>query len=73
MISYCHENGYGNVDVKEVRDVIDRHLPVGSVDKVMLLELLYDYEVLRNVIDGKNCLFRHPDQSETRRIKLYGN
>lgn len=72
MICYTHGGGYGNQDLKEVREVIERHLPVGSRDKVVLLELLHDYECLRRVIEGQGCLFRHEDGSETRRVKLYG-
>jgi len=68
---YCHENGYGNVDLKEVREVIEKYLPVGSRDKVILLEMLYDYECLKRVIEGNGSIFRHEDRSETRRIKLY--
>ena len=72
MINYTREGGYGNQDVSEARLVIDRHLPVGSEDKVVLLELLYDYEVLLRVINGEGAVYGHPDGSETRRIKLYG-
>lgn len=71
MIVYTKEGGYGRVDVKEAHEVIDRHLPVGSRDKVTLLELLYDYECLLKVVYGQNCIFRHEDGSETRRIKTY--
>lgn len=73
MISYSYEGGYGNNDVVEARKVIDQYLPVGSRDKVILLELLYDYEVLLKVIRGEGCVYRHPDGSETRRIKFYGS
>ena len=68
---YSAEGGYDKQDLKEVREVIDKHLPVGSRDKVVLLEFLHDYEVLQMVIQGKNCIYRHEDRSETRRIKLY--
>ena len=72
MIVYTAEAGYGNQDVKEVREVIDKYLPVGSRDKVVLLEFLHDYEVLKDIVQGdKNCIYRHADRSETRRVKLY--
>lgn len=69
-MAYSHEGGYGNQDLKEARAVIDKHLPAGSSDKVTLLVLLHDYEVLLRVIEGK-AVFRHVDGSETQRIKLY--
>ena len=72
MIVYSHDGGYGNESVEEAREIVDRYLPVGSRDKVVLLSLLHDYWVLLNVIDGKNCVFRHEDGSETRRLRLYG-
>lgn len=71
MIVYSTDGGYGKEDIKEAREAIEKHLPVGSRDKVTLLGLLYDYEVLRKVIDGHNCVFRHEDGSEVRRIKFY--
>lgn len=71
MIIYSKEGGYGNQDLKEAREIIERNTSVGSRDKVILLELLYDYEVLRKVINGEACIFRHSDGSEVRRIKFY--
>ncbi len=71
MLVYKRENGYGKQDLDEVREVIHRVCGVGSKDKVILLELLYDYEVLLRVIDGE-AIFRHEDRSEARRLKLYG-
>lgn len=69
MVVLTHEGGYGNVDSEAVQEVIAR---VGAAnDRVVLRDLLYDYECLRNVIEGKGTLFRHADGSETRRIKLY--
>lgn len=65
MIVYTHENGYGNVDADEVRKVIqDLPLPKGSISRIILLELLLDYEVLHEVVEGKGCVFRHSDGSE---------
>jgi hypothetical protein len=70
MIVYSKEGGYGKQDTKEVKEVIDKYLPVGSRDKVTLLEFLYDYECLMRVIEGRQFIFRHEDGSEVRRIKL---
>ncbi len=70
MIAYSHEGGYGNVNVAEAQAAIDL-LPPGSLAKITLLELLYDYECLRRVIEGNGYLFRHEDRSEVRRLKLY--
>lgn len=69
-IVYRRENGYDNADLKAVEEILDRVLPPGSLDKVALKALLYDYGVLRAVIDGK-AIFGHPDGSETRRLRLY--
>lgn len=70
MIRLKRENGYGNSNVKEVNELIDKYLPVGSVDKCVIKEFVYDYERLIDVIDGR-AVFGHPDGSEVRRIKLY--
>ncbi len=69
MIAYTHEGGYGNIDTSEVDDAI-RNLPLSTPGRQLLLELAYDYECLRRVIEGGGFLFRHCDRSETRRIKL---
>ncbi len=69
MIRYTHENGYANIDLKEAKEAIDT-LKSGSMDKVTLLCLLYEYECLLRVIDGKAC-FGHSDGSETRRVKIW--
>ncbi len=70
MIVYSHEAGYGNADLKAVEKAI-RALPLTTPGRQDLLELKFDYEVLLRVIDGKGCLFRHEDRSETRRIRLW--
>jgi hypothetical protein len=69
MIVYTHENGYGNVNIKEMSELINT-LPDAN-QRLMMRELLFDYEVLRRVIDGPNFIFQHADGSETRRIKIY--
>lgn len=70
VISYTHENGYGNADLDEVRRIIAEGVP-DPRNRAILRELVCDYDTLRSVIDGKNAVFTHPDRSETRRIKLY--
>ncbi len=70
MIVYTHEGGYGNVNVKQLDDII-RALPMEHPGRQDLIDLLYNYECLMRVIEGKGHIFRHEDGSETRRIKIY--
>lgn len=72
MIHYSHEGGYGNENIQEAREVVEKYLPVGSGDKVIMLSLLYDYKILRKVVDGE-AMFSHEDGSKTIRIKFYRN
>ncbi len=69
MLKYTHLGGYGNINLKEAEEAIQL-LPPGSIKKITLMELLYDYECLLSVIDGKAC-FGHDDGSETIRIKVW--
>lgn len=70
MIVYSRSGGYGTVDLKKLEDII-RALPLDTPGRQELLELKYDYEVLRRIIDGDNCIFQHEDRSETRRLRLW--
>jgi len=69
MIRYTHKGGYGNTNISLVESYV-RALPRDTPGRQDLIELIYDYECLLRVIDGKNCVFGHEDGSETRRIKL---
>lgn len=70
MIIYSHEGGYANVDLKAVDKAI-RSLPLNTPGRQDLLEVMYQYEVLLSIIEGKNCVFGHKDGSQTRRIKIW--
>lgn len=70
MISYSHKNGYGNINLEEVEEVI-RSLPGETTGRYLLLNLMYDYECILRVIEGHGFVFSHEDGSETRRIKLW--
>lgn len=67
-MTLTHEAGYGNCEITELRQLIEGQ--AHTVTRHRLMDLLGDYERLLQVIDGK-AVFRHPDGSETRRIKLY--
>jgi hypothetical protein len=71
MIVLTKQGGYGNTNLIEAKEVIDKCLKPGSMDKVILMELLYDYERMLDVIHGRNCIYQHEDGSQTCRIKLY--
>jgi hypothetical protein len=60
--------GLCDADKEEIQKLLESHCRLIH----LMGELRSDYSTLLRVIDGKDCIFRHPDGSETRRIKLFG-